>query len=232
MQKHLFGIAFLVVWVFIPCVSAENNTLTTQEKYKGWELLFDGKTFKGWRNYRAKGVRDGWKVLDGTMHHTKKGGDLITNKMYGDFVLKLDWKISKGGNSGIFLGVRESKRPIYHTGIEMQIIDNAAHPDAQHAKHVAGACYGLYKPPVGASKNAGEWNQVKIVKQGDHYQFFLNEVKTADFRTGSEAFKKRVAASKFKQWKNFAKHQVGHIGLQDHGDEVSFKNIKILELDE
>lgn len=205
--------------------------LSEQEKAKGWELLFDGKTLNGWRNYKGKGVKPGWKVESGMLVHTKDGGDLITEKQYENFVLKLEWKVAEGGNSGIFFGARETDGAIYFSGIEMQIIDNDRHPDAKHAKHVSGACYGLYQPPAGAAKKAGEWNQVKVVKQGDHYQFFLNDVKTADFKLEDVDFINRIAASKFKKWPHFARYRKGHIGFQDHGDQVSFRNIKILELD-
>ena len=215
------------------CVSvlAQAAELTMKEKSAGWVLLFDGKTFKGWRNYKGEGVKDGWKVVDGTMQHTVKGGDLITEMQYGDYELKLEWKISEKGNSGIFFGVQESEPKIYFTGIEMQILDDQKHPDGKFEKHVSGACYGLYKPPAGAVGSVGSWNKVRVLKEGDHYQFFLNEVKTADFKTEGKEFKNLVAASKFKKWPAFATHLKGHIGLQDHGDVVSFKNLKIREIE-
>lgn len=208
----------------------EAAELTGEEKAKGWKLLFDGKSFDGWRNYKGKGVRAGWKVEDGMMVHTKGGGDIMTERQYGDFVLKLEWKVSEGGNSGIFFGVRETGGAIYESGVEMQILDNDRHADAKYAKHRAGACYGLYLPPEGAAKKAGAWNQVKVVKEGAHYRFFLNGVKTADFSLEDTDFIDRVADSKFRQWPHFARYRKGHIGLQDHGDKVSFRNIRILEL--
>lgn len=206
---------------------AQANELSDKEKAAGWVSLFDGKTLNGWRNYKAEGVRDGWQVVDGTMQHTQKGGDLITEQQYEDFELKLEWKISEKGNSGIFLSVVEGEGKIYFSGIEMQILDDKKHQDGQHAKHVSGACYGLYKPPAGAVAPVGSWNKVRVLKQGDHYQFFLNGVKTADFKTESEEFKTLVANSKFKKWPAFAKSKKGHIGLQDHGDVVNFRNLKI-----
>lgn len=210
--------------------SAEMNTLTEQEQKDGWKLLFDGKTFNGWRNYNAKGVKDGWKIEDGTMKHTKGGKDLMTEEQYENFELKLEWKIAEGANSGIFLGVREIKDKISRSGIEMQIIDNERHPDAKNEKNVSGACYALYKPPVGADKKAGEWNQVRILKVGSHYQFFQNGVKTADFDLESTEFINLIAEAKFKDWPHFARYRKGHIGLQDHGDVVYFRNIKLKEI--
>ena len=211
-------------------VVSQANELTQEEKSQGWVSLFDGKTLKGWRNYKGEGVRDGWKVVNGAMQHTEKGGDLITEKQYEDYELKLEWKISVRGNSGIFLGVQESEPKIYFTGIEMQILDDQKHPDGKFEKHVSGACYGLYKPPAGAVGPVGSWNKVCVLKEGDHYKFFLNGVKTADFKTEGKEFKDLVAASKFKKWPAFATHLKGHIGLQDHGDVVSFRNLKIREI--
>lgn len=203
-----------------------------EKKSDGWVSLFDGKTMAGWRNYNSEGVKPGWKVEDGVMVHTKKGGDIITEKQYEDYELKLEWKISEGGNSGIFLSVVETKGKIYSTGIEMQILDNDKHKDGANPTHRAGACYDLYPSVDSAVKKVGEWNQVRILKVGDHYQFFLNGVKTADFKTESDAFKKLVASRKFAKWPLFAKSKKGYIGLQDHGNVVSFRNLKIREIKE
>jgi hypothetical protein len=211
-------------------VGVHAGELSQKEKAQGWVSLFDGKTFNGWRNYNGKGVRPGWNVVDGAMVHTKQGGDLITEKQYENFELKLEWKISEGGNSGIFVGVQERKGAIYSTGIEMQILDNDKHRDRKDPTHRAGACYGLYPAVDSAVGKVGTWNKVRILKEGDHYQFFINGVKTADFKSESEAFKKLVSKSKFVKWPTFATHLKGHIGLQDHGDEVSFRNLKIREI--
>lgn len=223
-------LSFCLLTVLPLSSSAETNSLTADEKKAGWKLLFDGKSLGGWRNYQGKGVRDGWKVIDGTIQHTKNGGDIMTSKQYENFELKLEWKAAEGANSGIFLGVQETGGAIYESGIEMQILDNERHPDAKFEKHVSGACYGLYKPPAGADKKAGKWNQVRILKEDGHYQFFLNGVKTADFDMDSVDFINRIANSKFKKWIHFARYRKGHIGLQDHGDRVWFRNIKIKEI--
>ena len=211
-------------------VSGQINVLSEDEKKDGWVLLFDGKSFDGWRNYKEEGVRDGWSIVDGEMKHTKGGKDLMTVKQYEDFEFKLEWKVSEAGNSGIFVGVREINDKISRSGIEMQIIDNEKHPDAQNEKNVSGACYGLYKPPAEAAKKAGEWNQVHIIKKGSKYQFFQNGVKTADFDLESNEFINLIAEAKFKDWPHFARYRKGHIGLQDHKDVVFFRNIKLKEL--
>ncbi len=211
-------------------VTGHAAELTKTEKAQGWTSLFDGKSFDGWRSYKHKEVKNGWQIVDGTMVHTKDGGDLITVKQYEDYELSLEWKVSEKGNSGIFLAAQEAEGPIYKTAIEMQILDDKKHPDGVHEKHVSGSCYGLYKSPTGAVKEVGQWNKVHVVKQGDHYRFYLNGVKTADFRTEGDDFKQRVANSKFGKWPYFARHNKGHIGFQDHGDQVSFRNIKLREL--
>jgi len=224
------GGAMMATFFMSMSVGLQAGELGEKEKSEGWVALFDGKTLNGWRNYKGEGVKSGWKVEGGAMVHTKKGGDLITEKQYENYELKLEWKISEGGNSGIFLGVREGKGAIYFTGIEMQILDNQKHKDRKDPTHRAGACYGLFASVDSAVGKVGTWNRVRILKEGDHYQFFLNGVKTADFKTESEGFKKLVAQSKFKKWPKFATYRKGHIGLQDHGDVVSFQNLKIREI--
>ena len=142
----------LRLWLVIAAISspvlasAEVNQLTEVEKKDGWQLLFDGKSFEGWRNYKEEGVRDGWKVVDGMMQHVKGGKDLMTVEQFEDFELKIEWKIVEGANSGIFVGVREIDDKISRSGIEMQIIDNDRHPDAKNEKNVSGACL-LYTSP-------------------------------------------------------------------------------------
>jgi len=219
-----------VMMAFGAMVSVHAAELTDVEKAQGWTSLFDGKNFIGWRSYNHDKVKRGWGIVDGTMVHTKGGGDLITKKQYEDYELSLEWKISEKGNSGIFLAAQETAGPIYKTAIEMQILDDEKHPAGKNKKHVSGACYGLYNSPTGAVKEVGQWNKAHVVKQGDHYRFYLNGVKTADFRTEGDDFKQRVVNSKFGKWPYFARHNKGHIGLQDHGGKVSFRNIKLREL--
>jgi len=206
---------------------AQENQLTAKEKEDGWKLLFDGKSFQGWRNYKSKEVRKEWKIVDGSMQVSRGAGDIITADQYEDYELSLQWKIAEGANSGIFIGAQETGGAIYESAVEMQVLDNERHPDAKHEKHVSGSCYGLYKPPAGAAKKAGEWNQVRIIKKGGHVQFILNGVTTADFDMDSVDFINRIQNSKFKQWTHFARYRKGHIGFQDHGDVVWFRNIKI-----
>ena len=206
------------------------NQLTEAEKKSGWKLLFDGKSFNGWRNFNSQQIRPGWQVHNGTLRHTRNGGDLITIKKYKNFKLKLQWRISNGGNSGIFLRTSETESTPWKSAIEMQVLDNSKHPNGNSPMTSAGAIYGLYPAPEKASRQLSEWQDVHIIVNGNRYTFFLNDVKIAGFSTKSEDWQRRVENSKFRLMPSFAQFNEGHIGLQDHGDLVWYRNIKILEL--
>jgi hypothetical protein len=208
-----------------------SNTLTDKEKADGWKLLFDGKTTKGWHKYKGKEIGDRWKVVDGTLalQHKdgKAGGDIVTDEAFGSFELFIEWKVTPGANSGIMYRVEESEDSPGFTGPEYQILDNAKHPDGRKKETSAASCYGLYAPTEDVTKPVGEWNAARIVINGDHVEHWLNGKKVVEFEFGSEDWNKRVAASKFREWKNFGKIKKGAIDLQDHGDDVSYRNIKI-----
>ena len=207
-----------------------------QKKGK-WVKLFDGKSFDGWRNWKKEGLSDKWKIEDGAMTLTEKGGgDIITTKMYGDFILELEWKISEKGNSGIMYHVREGNSYCcpYITGPEIQVLDDERHPDSfagSEGNHKAGSLYDLLPPSdLKAVKPAGEWNKVRIVIQNGRGESWLNGKKVVDFPTKGPEWDAMVAKSKFKNWADFGKFDTGHIALQDHGDKVWYRNIRIKEL--
>jgi len=210
------------------------NTLTDQEKAAGWKLLFDGKTTQGWRAYRGKEVGDSWHVEDGALvlkpGSGKHGGDIVTTDEYDNFELVFEWKISPGGNSGVMYRVAETRGAPYETGVEYQILDNAKHPDGRKPKTSAASAYDLYAPMKEMTKPVGEWNQSKIVVNMDHVEHWLNGEKVVEFAFGSDDWNKHLKASKFKSMKHFAKEMKGHIDLQDHGNEVAYRNIKLLPL--
>ncbi|HTS87639.1 MAG TPA: DUF1080 domain-containing protein [Gemmatimonadales bacterium] len=206
------------------------NTLTAAEKSAGWRLLFDGKTTKGWRGYQKKDVPAGWVVEDGTLTRVASAGDLITLRQYKDFELSLEWKISEGGNSGVMYRVTEGSEETYMTGPEMQVLDDARHPDGKSRLTAAGADYGLYPAPAGIVRPPGEWNQIRIVVRGHHVEHWMNGVKVVEYELESPDWEARVAKSKFKQWPGYGRAPKGHIALQDHGDRVWFRSIKIREL--
>jgi hypothetical protein len=211
------------------------NQLTDAEKQAGWKLLFDGKSFTGWHNFKQKDVRPGWQVKDGALVcvNPRRAGDLVTADKYDWFELSIDYNISEAGNSGIMFHVTNDGDHIWATGPEVQLEDNQKAADPQRC----GWLYELYKPPadsktgkpLDATKPVGEWNHIRIViaPPPQKSEVEVNGVKYYDFVYSSDDFKARVAKSKFRKMPGFAKHDSGFIGLQgDHGS-VAFRNIKL-----
>lgn len=222
-------------------VEMKTNILTDEEKNAGWQLLFDGASKSNFHVFNKKTDGSAWQVTDGAIHldtTTKNdgkivgGGDLVTNEEYESFDLKLEWKIDPGGNSGIMFYVQEGPKfgETYHTGPEMQVLDNAAHPDAKIGKHRAGDLYDLIASSPETVKPAGEWNQVEVISNKGALEFHLNGVKILSTTMWDDAWKKMIAASKFKQWSGFGAYKKGRIALQDHGNSVWYRNIKIKKL--
>lgn len=202
---------------------AQPNTLTATEKAAGWTLLFDGKSTAGWRTY-GRTTAD-WKVVDGALApDPKTSGDLITDARFGSFELSFEWKISAKGNSGVMYHVVEGPARSYHSGPEYQVLDNSrGEPPLQRA----GALYDLYAPSVDATKPVGEFNTGRIIVKGSQVEHWLNGQKVAEYDLASPDFKAKVAGSKFKAWPTFAANPSGHIALQNHGDDVWFRSVKV-----
>lgn len=208
-----------------------------------WTTLFDGTSFEGWHFYNGgEVVGEPWKIEDGSMvlypPETRPEGanyNLVTDKEFTDFVLTLEWNIAEGGNSGIFWGVNESEEygQPYVTGPEIQVLDDERHPDAKNGTdRLAGALYDMVSPSANVVKPAGEWNDVEVMinhKTNEGY-IMLNGTKIVEFPVEGEGWDALVADSKFADWEGFGAFKTGKIGLQDHGDVVSFRNIKIKEL--
>lgn len=235
MQKTFLWVAVLASLSLNSLFAAEPNNLSQAEKMAGWELLFDGKSAENFRNYKKDGISEGWVIEGGNLIRQEKGaGDIITKDQYSSFELMLDYKISKGGNSGLMFHVTETEDTPWRTGPEIQIQDNVDGHDPQKA----GWLYQLYQPsndPVSgeildATRPAGEWNQLYIKITPNQSEINMNGVRYARFKKGSDDWNKRVAASKFSKYENFGKPESGHIALQDHGNEVAFRNIKIRDL--
>lgn len=222
-----------------------HNTLTEQEKTEGWQLLFDGNSLANWHKYGNEPVGSAWKVnssdgsfyLDTTSRDAQGrvagGGDLVTNEEYENFHLKLEWKIAKNGNSGIMFNVHEDTtkyKRSYETGPEMQILDNEGHYDAKITKHRAGDLYDLISCSKETVKPHDQWNQVEIKLDGGKLDFYLNGENVVSTTMWDENWRAMVAASKFKQWKDFGNFTKGRICLQDHDNMVSFRNIKVRTL--
>jgi Glucose/sorbosone dehydrogenases len=215
--------------------AGEPNTLTENEKLAGWKLLFDGKTTNGWHTYMKKELNPGWVVEDGAIVRKSKGaGDLTTDAEYEAFEILLDYKIAPGGNSGLIFHVAEEGAGAPYEGPEVQILDNVAGKDPQKA----GWLYQLYEPgkhrvtgeTLDATRPAGEWNQLYLRVTPQNCEVQMNGTLYYTFNKGSEDWNKRVAASKFAKYPKFGTYTKGHISLQDHGDEVAFRNIKIREI--
>ncbi|WP_235298516.1 family 16 glycoside hydrolase [Portibacter marinus] len=223
--------------------SISDNTLTPAEEETGWELLFNGENTDGWKGYLKEQPGSSWVVENGLLTLKSEqqddgsrkaidGGDIMTEKTYKDFEFTVDWKISPCGNSGIIYFVHESEEfeNTYRTGPEMQILDDACHPDTKYPTHRAGDLYDMIEGKYKTVKPAGEWNTSRIVSKDGKIEHWQNGRKIVEFTMFDDSWKQMVANSKFADWKGFGEYNVGHIALQDHDDPVYFKNIKIRKL--
>jgi len=211
-------------------VARSLNVLTAEERADGWELLFDGRTLEGWRPYAREGVPEGWSVTEGQLMRSGPGGDIITDRDFEDFELALEWRLGEGGNSGIFYRAALGEEWVYHSAPEMQVLDDERHADGASELTSAGANYGLHPAPRGVVYPVGEWNEVRLRVEGTHVQHWLNGELIVEYDLGSPDWEARVAASKFSEWPAYGRAARGHIGLQDHGDPVWYRNIRVREL--
>jgi hypothetical protein len=200
------------------------------EEGREWRSLFDGGSLDAWRGYRRDRAPDGWQVVDGAITRVAEAGDLVTREQFGDFELTLEWRVAEGGNSGIMYRVTEDAAHTFETGPEMQVLDDDRHPDGRSRLTAAGAVYALYPAPAGVVKPAGEWNVARIVARGPRIEHWVNGVEVARYEIGTADWKARVAASKFRKWPGYGRAAAGHIALQDHGNRVSYRNIRIRAL--
>jgi hypothetical protein len=212
------------------------NTLTAEEKAAGWKLLFDGETLDGWRGFNMKDLPAGWSVGDGAVRFDPPAegagarGDIITKKQYESFELAVDWAVTPGGNSGIFFHVTEDAKRTYETGPEFQVLDNAGHKDGEKPVTSAGSNYALHAPVQDVTRPVGEWNEARIKVEGAHVEHWLNGTKLLEYDLWTDAWNELVENSKFASMPRYGRNRSGHIALQDHGNEVRFRNLKIRPL--
>lgn len=231
-----FKISTIITLVAV-VVGSSANEVSAQEGE--WVSLFDGKTTKGWHTYGKSEAGAAWEVSDGTLHLNIDGktqddrGDLVTDKEYENYHLKLEWKISEGGNSGVIFNIHEDKAKYgntYNSGPEMQVLDSDNHADGKIFKHRAGDLYDLIPSSSEPAKPVGEWNLVEIISNNGKLQFFLNGVNIVTTTMYNDEWKALIAGSKFAEWPGFGTYKKGKIALQDHNDKVWFRNIQIKEL--
>lgn len=210
--------------------SAGSEMLTAAERAAGWRLLFDGQTLAGWRSLKSDKPPPGWRAANGELIRDGEGGDLLTAEQFADFELALEWRIAEGGNSGILFRVRTDHDEVWETGPELQLLDNARHPDGRNPLTSAGANYALHAPSRDATRPPGEWNDTRLLAQGAQVRHWLNGVPVVEYELWSEDWEARVAASKFAELPHYGRARRGHIALQDHGDLVAFRNLRIRPL--
>lgn len=196
-----------------------------------WVSLFDGQRIVGWHNFATPNQPvAGWSAINGELVRTGDGGDLVTDKPYANFELELEWKVEPKGNSGIIYRIDPKAEVTYRSGPEMQVLDDAGHADGQNPLTSAGANYALHPAPRGVVKPAGTWNTARLVVNGAHVEHWLNGQQVVTYELGSPDWATRKAASKFADVAEYGRATSGYIALQDHGDRVYYRNIRIKEL--
>ncbi len=216
----------------------DHNSLTDEERNAGWRLLFDGKSTDGWRGYRSEAVPGSWKVENGSLlsrrEQGKSAGDIITVDQFADFELVLEWKMTKGNNSGVIYRATEQHDQVWQSGPEYQILDNTAHLDGLNTLASAGACYAVFAPAKDVTRPVGQWNQTRILAMGKHVEHWMNGERLLQYDVGGNRWQAHVKTSKFFPTAygqgNWGLAEKGHIGLQDYGGAIEFRNIKIRSL--
>lgn len=243
-RLQLIGLAVGIIPTSLACSSSEfraaepgdpesdaaaRDTLSPEERAAGFRLLFDGESLDGWRGFRRSDPPAGWTASDGTLRFRpgRDGGDLITVEQFSDFELRLEWKVSPGGNSGILFRATEEEDRVWKTGPEMQVLDDARHPDGGTPETSAGANYALHAPAFDVVRPAGEWNEVLLRVVGPRVEHWLNGRRVVDYELWSHEWEARVANTKFAEMPAYGRSRSGHIALQDHGNEVWYRHLRV-----
>ena len=229
--SSLFGLVSVVFAAMnaptCSCAQSTDKLATSDETI----VLFDGSNLDQWRGYQDEAIGAGWKIDEGILKFDGSGGgDIISRESFTNFELSFEWAVTEGANSGVIYKVGLGDSAPYITGPEYQILDNDRHADGKNELTSAASLYGLYAAESGETNPVGEWNTAKIVINGNHVEHWLNDVKIVNAEFGSGDWKERLGKSKFSDWEKFATLSTGHIALQDHGNEVWFRNINIRKL--
>jgi hypothetical protein len=233
------GLLGVMTFTMAGTAFAQNpNSLTVAERSDGWRLLFDGTSTDGWRGYRTETVPGSWRVEGGSLlarrEPGKSAGDIVTVDQFADFELLLEWKMTTGNNSGVIYRATEQHDQVWQSGPEYQILDNTTHLDGLNTLASAGACYAVFAPAKDATRPVGQWNQTRILAEGEHVEHWMNGEKLLKYEVGSNRWKAHVKTSKFFPTaygqSNWGLAEKGHIGLQDYGGAIEFRNIKIRPL--
>jgi len=219
----------------VPDTTASSTTgaaaVSAAQRAAGWRPLFDGTSTSAWRGYKSQAFPAGWKIVDGVLTKSGSVEDIQTRDQFGNFQLALDWKLSPGGNAGVFYRGTEEYDHIYWSAPEYQLLDDAGHPDGKSRLTSAGADYGLYPSPAGVVKPADQWNSTLIVVNGNTVQHWLNGQKLLEYEIGSADWEAKVKASKFVAYPNYGRAKQGYIAIQgDHDGMLSIRNVRIREI--
>ncbi|MDQ6769514.1 MAG: DUF1080 domain-containing protein [Gemmatimonadota bacterium] len=236
-------IIFQLTFVAAGCAPAGNSvpvpgstnsgaiTLTDEQRAAGWRPLFDGTSTSLWRGYREQSLPPGWLIVDGVLTKSNPVGDIVTKGQFGNFELALDWKLSPGGNAGVFYRGTEEYDHIYWSAPEYQLLDDAGHPDGKSRLTSAGSAFALYPAPAGVVHPAGQWNSTLIIVDGNHVQHWMNGQKLLEYDLGSPDWEARIKSSKFSAYLHFGRASRGYIGIQgDHDATLWIRNVRIREI--
>ncbi|HEV7839434.1 MAG TPA: DUF1080 domain-containing protein [Gemmatimonadaceae bacterium] len=207
------------------------TSVTAEQRAAGWRPLFDGGSTSAWRGYKSQTFPPGWRIVDGVLTKSASVEDIMTRDQFGNFQLAFDWKLTPGGNAGVFYRGTEEYDKIYWSAPEYQLLDDAGHPDGQSRLTSAGADYGLYPSPAGVVKPADQWNSTLIVANGNRIQHWLNGQKLLEYEIGSADWEAKLKASKFVTYPNYGRAKQGYIAIQgDHDGTLAIRNIRIREI--
>ncbi|MBL0171983.1 MAG: DUF1080 domain-containing protein [Gemmatimonadaceae bacterium] len=228
MRQSTAAISFFALLSLTACMTTAKSG-SAQAKRGEWRTMFDGKTASAWRGYKMDTMPSGWTVVDGTLGKAKSTVDIISRDEFSDFEFEMDWKLEKGGNSGLFYRGSEEFDRVYWSAPEYQLLDDANAPDGRNRLTSAGAAYGLYALPTGIVKAAGEWNSTRIVVKGAHVEHWLNGTKL-EYELWSPDWEAKVQGSKFKAWAKYGRGHKGHIAIQgDHNGALTLRNMRVRE---